>query len=58
MSNPAVINDGDPAHLQPLNGAAAGAPSRPAPFSIAKGAGASRLVTARDALLWIEDRLP
>lgn len=58
MSNFGVLDDGDPAHLQELNGAVAGAPARPAFLTIDKGADAERLAAARDVLLWIEYRLP
>jgi hypothetical protein len=58
MSNAGVLSDGNPANVQPLNAAVAGSPARPATVTISKGTAAARLAAARDALLWVEYRVP
>jgi hypothetical protein len=58
MSNTGVLSDGNPANVRPLNAAAAGSPARPAILTITKGTDAARLAAPRDALLWIEYRVP
>jgi hypothetical protein len=58
MSNMGVLSDGNPANSRPLNAAVAGSPARPATVTITKGTDAARLSAARDALLWIEYRVP